>query len=436
LHEFCVARNISIGNGSSAHFTMDSLLIAQRISYGSRESLLLSLSINDALDVVEIPDPNFPFPGNRRVSKKHAIEFGNYWENAVDGWIVPPLLLDCEIEIARSDVSPSRQSEFICNIKLNDLEHSDLKILDGQHRILGWFLKREEIERNIFEETKKYNQAVFSKDKAQLRRSEHQLDLLRKTKERFSSEKVALNILDSLTREMHQQFFVDIARNALGINKTVQAKFDSASVINRVAQDLIKNHPLLTDRVDLEKTSCSGTNKNLLSVVNVADIVRHCSFGINARVTMKRENLYSDGDVLSVANEFLNIMLHNLSVLRKVKEGVYSTSSLRKENLIGSGTMWRCFAGAFNKVCVKRDGQNGSLSIDANGKKRFERLVLRLSNQLYLPINHHWFATGLFPSKTSSAPLSRSQDLEALVALLVRWADAGELFSPPVKSAK
>lgn len=413
---------------------MESQLIAQRISYGSRESLLISLSINDALNVVEIPDPNFPFPGNRRVSKKHAIEFGNYWENAFDGWIVPPLLLDCEIEIARFDVFSSNQTGMICHINLSDLKKSNLKILDGQHRILGWFLKREEIERNISEETTKYNQAVFSKDKAQLKRCEHQLGLLRKTQNRFVSEKVALNILDSLTREMHQQFFVDIARNALGINKTVQAKFDSASVINRVAQYLIKNHSLLRNKVDLEKTSCSGTNKNLLSVVNVADIVRHCSFGINARVTMKRENLYRDEEVLHVANEFFDIMLRSLSVLKRVREDEYPTSALRKENLIGSGTMWRCFAGAFNKICVKKDSQNGALIIDGNEKKRFERLVTRLSNQLYLPINHHWLATGLFTSKTSTAPLSRSQDLEALVALFVHWAHSEDLFSPLVKS--
>jgi hypothetical protein len=414
---------------------MDSLLIAQRISYGSRESLLLSLSINDALNIVEIPDPNLPFPGNRRVSRKHAIEFGNYWESAVDSWIVPPLLLDCESYIERSDIRLS-DTNMMCKIELDELRNSSLKILDGQHRILGWHLKRGEIDQKISDETNAYNKAVFSKNKVLMNRCEHQLTSLRMTKDRFEREKVALNILDSLSHKMHQQFFVDIARNALGINKTVQAKFDSASVINRVSQNLIKSHELLISRVDLEKTSCSGNNKNLLSVVNVSDIVRHCSFGINARVTLKREDLFSDKEVQAIANEFLNVMVRSLSALKRVEDGTYTPATLRKENLIGSGTIWRCLAGAFNRICVIRDEQNGTLKIDLNGKKRFERLVTQLSNQLLLPINRHWFATGLFPAKTSTAPSSRSQDLETLVSLLVQWAESGELFSNVPRSVK
>ena len=417
------------------HLIMDSLLIAQRISYGSRESLLLSLSINDALNIVEIPDPNLPFPGNRRVSRKHAMEFGNYWESAFDSWIVPPLLLDCESGITRLDI-PLSVTNTICNIKLDDLRNASLKILDGQHRILGWYLKREEINHSISDETNKYNKAVFSKDKVQIKQCEHRLETLRKTQDRFELEKVALNILDSLSHKMHQQFFVDIARNALGINKTVQAKFDTASVINRVSQNLIKSHALLLNRVDLEKTSCSGTNKNLLSVVNVSDIVRHCSFGINARVTLKREDLFSDGVVQSVAKEFFDIMVRSLSALKRVEEGVYAPSALRKENLIGSGTIWRCLAGTFNRICVIRDEHHGSLQIDAQGRKRFERLVTQLSNQLLLPVNRHWFATGLFPAKTSTAPSSRSQDLETLVSLFVQWAESGEMFSEISRRAK
>ena len=413
---------------------IEDLIVAQRLSYGSRESLLLSLSINEALDIVEIPDPNLPFPGNRRVSRKHAIEFGNYWESALDSWIVPPLLLDCVSDIPRTEISVP-DTNAICNIKLIDLQNSELNILDGQHRILGWYLKREEIEHNIDSEIKSYNKAVFSKDEGQIKRCEHKLTNLRRTKERFFSEKVALNILDSLSHKMHQQFFVDIARNALGINKTVQAKFDSASVINRVSQNLIKNHTLLMNRVDLEKTSCSGKNNNLLSVVNVSDIVRHCSFGINTRVTLKREDLFSDEDVQSIADEFLNIMLRSLSELKRVEQGVYAPSKLRKENLIGSGTIWRCLAGAFNRTCVIRDENYGTLSINLDGKKRFERLVSQLSDQLLLPINRRWFATGLFPAKTSTAPSSRSQDLETLVSLFVNWSESGEPFSNASQSA-
>jgi hypothetical protein len=67
---------------------------AQRIRQGNSFAFLFSLPINFVLDILEIPDPNKPFPENRRVSKKHALDFGNYWERHEGGWVVPPVLLD------------------------------------------------------------------------------------------------------------------------------------------------------------------------------------------------------------------------------------------------------------------------------------------------------------------------------------------------------
>ena len=128
---------------------------------------------------------------------------------------------------------------------------------------------------------------------------QNELDSIHIHIKRLEQENVSINLIDSLSAKKHQQFFVDIAKNALGINKTVQAKFDSASIINRVTQELIKSHPLFENRIDMEKTSCSGSNSNLLTVVNVSDISRHACFGVNRMITAKRNSSIS-------RNSFMN----------------------------------------------------------------------------------------------------------------------------------
>jgi hypothetical protein len=55
-------------------------VFAQRIKRIGNSTFLFSLPIGLALELLEIPDPAHPFPDNRRVSKKHAMDFGNYWE--------------------------------------------------------------------------------------------------------------------------------------------------------------------------------------------------------------------------------------------------------------------------------------------------------------------------------------------------------------------
>ena len=55
-------------------------------------------------------------------------------------------------------------------------------------------------------------------------------------------------------------------------------------------------------------------------------------------------------------------------------------------------------------------------------------LLLPAGAKSNLPISKDWFATGLFPKKTSTGPTSRSQDLLTMVRLFQSWVESGELF--------
>ncbi len=405
-------------------------VLAQRITQGGKCAFLFSLPISVALELLEIPDPTHPFPDNRRVSKRHALDFGNYWEANVNGWIVPPLLLDAANAIKFKVISSDGRNRELVNLELSAADHQVLRILDGQHRILGWHLKKVELDKRLEDSTSMFNKLVIEDSKRESEIVLSAIKITTDTIQRLEDEYVTINLLDSLSKELHQQYFVDIAKNALGINKTVQAKFDSASVINRVTQKIIKQNSLFKNRVDMEKTSCSGSNPNLLAVVNVSDVTRHACFGVNRKVTSKRESSYTD-QVLEVnVNTFLASMVKKIPQLRQIIDGTLAPAVFREKFMLGSGTIWRCLAGTFYETCVITDDDAGTIEIDESQLKKFEKFLELLSRDMGLPISRQWFATTLFPTRRSKAPSSRAQDLEAMVGLMSAYARNGVLFVP------
>jgi hypothetical protein len=405
-------------------------VIAQRIERVENSAFLFSLSIKSALELLEIPDPGHPFPDNRRVSKKHAMDFGNYWENHESDWIVPPLLLDSSRKLNYKEMKINNSSSELVELELIEGDRDALRILDGQHRILGWYLKKLDLDSRLSDATSAYNKLIIGGAVKESELVILEIDHIKNVILRLETEHVAVNLLDSMSPQLHQQFFVDIAKNALGINKTVQAKFDSASIVNRVTQNLIKNHVLFENRIDLEKTSCSGTNPNLLTVVNVSDITRHSCFGVNRMVTVKRENNYEDSELEKNVNLFLDTMVRNVPQLQLIIEGKLKPEVFREKYMLGSGTIWRCLAGAFYESCVIIDDDEGTIEIDKSQIRKFEKFVALFSENMALPISREWFATTLFPIKRSKAPSSRAQDLESMVLLMAAWSRNGRLFFP------
>jgi len=403
---------------------------AQKISGEVHHTYLFALPISITLRLLEIPDPAFPFAGNRRVNKKHAVDFGNYWEFHQGHWVVPPLLLDSSKTLVTRESKAENVLSNLVDIDFEEGKNLEIRILDGQHRILGWYLKQLELQKRLNDSTSTYNKLILSGGMTPDHHVLQELQYLNKQLSRFEEELVAINLIENLDERGHEQFFVDIAKNALGINKTVQSKFDSSSIINRVVKELIENHNLLRGKVDLEKINCSGANPNLLSVVNVADIVRHASFGINTRITAKRESMYQDKDILLNSSLFFDLMKSNFPLLSDLESGRTTTLTIREESLLGSSTMWRCLAGAYFEYCVVIDDEVGFIGTDDSRLGDFEKFLSQLCSVMSYPISSRWFRTGLFPKRESKAPVSRTQDLKNMVDLMCAWASNGELFRP------
>ena len=180
----------------------------------------------------------------------------------------------------------------------------------------------------------------------------------------------------------------------------------------------------------MEKTSCSGSNPNLLTVVNVSDISRHACFGVNRMVTAKRENNYKDQDLVETVTIFLDLMVENVRPLQLIVDGRMKPADFREQYMLGSGTIWRCLAGAFYEACVIIDDDEGTIDLDEDQVRKFAKMIKLFSENMSLPISAQWFATTLFPVKRSKAPSSRAQDLESMVGLLTAWTRNGRLFFP------
>jgi hypothetical protein len=123
-------------------------------------------------------------------------------------------------------------------------------------------------------------------------------------------------------------------------------------------------------------------------------------------------------------------MVRNVPQLQLIIEGKLKPEVFREKYMLGSGTIWRCLAGAFYESCVIIDDDEGTIEIDKSQIRKFEKFVALFSENMALPISREWFATTLFPIKRSKAPSSRAQDLESMVLLMAAWSRNGRLFFP------
>ena len=98
--------------------------------------------------------------------------------------------------------------------------------------------------------------------------------------------------------------------------------------------------------------------------------------------------------------------------------------------MLGSGTIWRCLAGAFYETCVVNDDDQGLIGIDPKQLAYYENFLELFAENMRLPISRQWFATTLFPTRRSKAPSSRAQDLILMVELMTAYSRNGQLFVP------
>ena len=403
-------------------------LLAQRYDRAGKSLFVVALPIYLIPTHMPIPDPDEPFEGNRTVSASRAAAFGQYWrENSK--WATPPLLLDTVYPLAEEFEPRATVAGVDFGVlRLPYSSETELQILDGQHRILGWTITA----RKVREELKRARENLIAAERrdhaADIERARVAVAELGAVQARLRDEYVTVEILEGVTLADHKQYFHDIATNAKGITKSITASFDQRNAVNRVAMDVAAHHDLLLGKVDAETDTVRGRNDNWISNKNLTDIVTTLALGTGVSMTMGRKKLMKDEPLTAVTTAFFDALVDEFDGLRRLADDDITPQELRQQSLLGSPTVLRAFAGAYHAVAVD-NSTVGSPQVMLNGDARMRKLFGLLSEQMAFPVSAGWFATGLFPLPTSQAPGSKTQELKELASKVTTWARLEEPFA-------
>jgi hypothetical protein len=410
-------------------------LAAQSVTRGGKTVYIISLPIVLVPAHLPVPDPSKPIELNRAVKKSHAEEFGKYWLTSPDSWTVPPLLVDTAQSLKFEESFNIVNGPKIGKVQIPDYSNQILRILDGQHRILGWamvreqLLRDEQIQSNLLIEARKSGTALEQKV------IQDKLDTIRLGLQRMQNEQVTLEVITGVSDVEHKTFFVTVADNALGINASERTRMDEINMASRVAKQLADQVALLNDRVELRKASAGKKSKDLLSLANLRDIVRHVCFGIKGKVTLRREQEVSDALALELSMRFFEALTSAVPAFANIQERTYLPKDLKDESLLGSVTTIRCLAGSYHELAISR-AKSGQLSWNREGHAQFVEMLTDAAKKMRITatsdgksIAKSWAETGCF-NTGEVAPRSRAQDLRNLSALFTLWAKSGQVFNP------
>ena len=399
-------------------------LMAQRYRRGGRYLFVVALPILLVQSHLPTPDPDEPFEGNRTVNAKRAHEFADYWRTNVR-WATPPLLLDTTYPLSESfEVHQTVGGVDFGVLRLPYNSETELQILDGQHRILGWVIAARGIAAEVKQARERMLIAEDRRVSAATDAARAEVARLGEEQRRLRDEFITVEILEGVTMDAHKQYFHDIATNAKGITKSLTASFDRRNVVNRVAVELANVHPLLKSRVEFEMDTVRGRNTTWLSGKNVVDVVTTLALGAGSSMTAKRRSLLQEDEITQVALGFFDDLERGFADLAELVDGEIGPLDLRDESLLASPTVLRALAGAYADIAVDHSSE-GAPAADLDGRDLMIGLFQNLSSHMGLPIEDFWFDTGVFPERLSRAPSSRSQDLRALADTLATWARQG-----------
>jgi len=321
--------------------------VAVRSKQGGRTLFTIQVRLFDIPVLLPVPDPDKPTPGNRRVNAQHARKFGEYIKGKPD-WVAPPLLArdDGRCIFHEQQAVPGSMTIGTLDVPLALGASPSLKIIDGQHRVLGVRMQIDDIQDGM---NRTEDDLARVKDDTKRRQLEERLVELKERLERLHAEHVTLQIYVESERKRFEQMFYDVADNALGINQAVKVRFDSRKVLNRTLYEVMK-HALLTGRVDEEQDRMRAGNPNLLGAKHVIDLVRTVNIGLTGRMGKKREEELDEPKLIEAANDFFDCLLLAFPVLEDVVEGVTTAPELRETSLLGSVSMLRVLAGVFYQL--------------------------------------------------------------------------------------
>jgi hypothetical protein len=446
----------------------------QVVQRTGRQTVIAQFSIVNLREILPTVKPGQKIDSNREVKAEKCEKLRDYFIKNPEEWILPPIIVDTELELefktqgelvmdgppllGLREVKPLNIGIGICYIPMR--ETNPLIILDGQHRVCGLVMalnKAEADRASILSEINLLDaQEVDIFQQGRRKELAAQLTAAENLLYRCATETITVEIKTQVPLILHKNYFVTIADNATGINKSERARLDQLNMSSMVAKHIVGLHPLLNgeigtkspkdNRVDDRNNQAKKGSATIYSLDNIRNVVKNLAWSAAVKESPKRERSMKDEAVVNQGIKFFDILCTEVDAFKDLlptSSSKYTGKEFRKDSLYSSPTMLRCLAGAYHNLALKVIDDRGSetdgattLNVDTDGILKFTALVKNLNPYMGYKVNAAgdldvdplWRTTKLF-RETGLAPQSGFQDLNTLVALLTDWGKSGKVFA-------
>ena len=441
----------------------------QLVRRTGRNTVVAQLTVDSLRHLMPEVKPGAKIDSNREVSLKRCEALAEYYIEKSDRWILPPILVDTELDlefISQGTITVDNPTQHGKEVVLNSVKievgvcqiptsiKDAIIILDGQHRVGGLVMalnRTEAKKKKLLDEIDRLDdQEVDVMQQSKRKELAAELTACSKLLERFSLDTITVEIRTGTDRALHKEWFVTIADNAKGINKSERARLDTINMSSAAARGIVDLHPLLNGeigelgdlRIDDRNNQAKKSTDSIYSLDNIRNVVKNIAFSPALKESARRERTMNEARVIEEGEFFFDILVAEVDKFKKLLPSTttYTGKKFRKESLYSSPTMLRCLAGAYHNLALEviDDSQNqGKITIKRNdkGEKLFINLLRNLNPYMdfivkkdSLDVDPLWRKTKLFRG-TGIAPQSGFQDLSTLVGLLTEWGKEGKVFS-------
>ena len=367
---------------------------------GGRDVYSFTVPLAQLSTLAPVPDPEQPFPGNRRVNPKHAQLFGRYIRETFT-WVAPPILLRVS-ERAVTFTPEASKSDGVTRGKVmidtGSTPGQNVGIIDGQHRVFGIHHTFEKLEAD--------------REDAEVQ----QMEMIDEVMNRLQQESITVELFVEDRQDKYEQMFFDIAENPLKMRKGIKIRFNHEDPLDYMLIKILSQHPLLNKHVDEEQDRVAGSSLYLLPLSAVQTLAKGSMAGIGGFSGVAADSWTKNVDDMEARfEEYLDALVEAFPKLRAFTEGEGDAPLLRQTSLLGSATMLRYLAMAFGEL--RNDGKSAR-EIAAHFKRLDPHMLAPITEdsiwQEYLP--------NVFPLG-AKAGSSRNQDLATAASTIVEWFD-------------
>lgn len=388
--------------GTSPRFS-DLSAQAMRFVQGGREVYGFALSLRELNGFLpRRVDDDIVKDANRRLTPSHADAIrGYFWEQPA--WLSGGIMVAIDPGLIEFEPFDNTQECFgEIRIPLSSLGH--LMLFDGQHRrraILDLFRERDEQVRDLIKQLEEAKSEGVGSDL--IATLERNLSEVRSRLHRLESEQIPILLYGEMGINSLRQMFADAAK-ARPIDALTKSRFDARDPFNRAAEAVMNSSGLLDGRVEMERSTVSGTSDKLISYNQLATLLRTLQVGYYGRVSKQRALEFDQNDELitRTGERFFAFLIKARDEYQRLAAGEAQPSRERGITLAFNNTILRVIAAVWHEWVAKREKHDAVL-VDFLGAADFG-----------FNRDATWHQAGLI-SEASRTPISRRQEVVAAI---------------------